>query len=493
MKRIKSIHGDITKLEVDAVVNAANSSLLGGGGVDGAIHRAGGPQILEECVAIRNRQGGCKTGEAVYTSAGLLPAKYVIHTVGPVWGGDKGEKEILLANCYNNSLKMASKLGIKTIAFPNISTGIYHFPKAKAAQIAVDVVKAFLKTHSEIDEVYFVCFDEENFNHYRDLITTGKKFVHSAMLGLAVGDALGVPVEFQHRTMLDNNPVTDMRAFGTHHQPAGTWSDDSSLAFCLADMLTKSYDLDLLARNFVNWYEFGYWSAHGKVFDVGIATSQAITSLRKGCPPALAGGNTENSNGNGSLMRILPLAFYTRHFTVAKRFDCIAEISSLTHRHIRSILACFIYVEMIIELMETGDKWKALQNTRTNVNSFLNNNPICSQAEMDKFHRILLNPINDYEIKSVELFEKNEVYSSGYVVHTLEAAFWCFLNTETYAAAVLQAVNLGEDTDTTAAVTGGLAGIYYGCESFPVEWLNVLVGKNDILRLCDRLEAAVNH
>jgi O-acetyl-ADP-ribose deacetylase (regulator of RNase III) len=162
--------GDITKVTVDAIVNAANSSLLGGGGVDGAIHRAGGPAILEECRNIRARQGGCATGEAVITSGGRLPAKYVIHTVGPVWnGGNKGEEE-LLAAAYRNSLILAVEHGIKTIAFPNISTGIYHFPKEKAAAVAVQTVKDFLADHPQIEQVTFVCFDQESYDLYASQI-----------------------------------------------------------------------------------------------------------------------------------------------------------------------------------------------------------------------------------------------------------------------------------------------------------------------------------
>lgn len=159
--------GDITKIKADAIVNAANTSLLGGGGVDGAIHRAGGPAILEECVAIRNRQGGCKVGEAVITTAGNLPATYVIHTVGPVWnGGGKNEDE-LLANAYNNSLRLAVENNVHTIAFPNISTGIYHFPKDRAAAIALNTVNAFLAATGSTMKVLFVCFDEENYNIYK--------------------------------------------------------------------------------------------------------------------------------------------------------------------------------------------------------------------------------------------------------------------------------------------------------------------------------------
>ena len=166
-KRIELISGDITKMHVDAIVNAANTSLLGGGGVDGAIHRAGGKAILDECMKIRDRQGGCKVGEAVITTAGNMPAKYVIHTVGPVWIQGKRDADDLLANAYRNSLKLAVENQVKTIAFPNISTGIYHFPKEKAAEIAIKIVKDFLSYHKQIDKVVFVCFDEGNYYIYK--------------------------------------------------------------------------------------------------------------------------------------------------------------------------------------------------------------------------------------------------------------------------------------------------------------------------------------
>lgn len=166
--KIEVIQADITEIQVDAIVNAANTSLLGGGGVDGAIHRKGGKQILEECIAIRNRQGGCDVGQAVITKAGNLPSQFVIHTVGPVWNGDKEEKKKLLADCYKNSLELALENNIKTIAFPNISTGIYHFPKDKAAEIAIQTVKEFSRKE-EFEKIIFVCFDEENHSLYKNL------------------------------------------------------------------------------------------------------------------------------------------------------------------------------------------------------------------------------------------------------------------------------------------------------------------------------------
>lgn len=167
---IEVLKGDITKIEVDAIVNAANTSLLGGGGVDGAIHRAGGKAILEECQKIRSRQGGCKVGEAVITTAGRLPAKFVIHTVGPTWNNGKSNEEHLLSSAYYNSLKLALENKVNSISFPNISTGIYRFPKEKAAKIAIQTVSSFLTATNKIEKVIFVCYDDENYAIYNKLL-----------------------------------------------------------------------------------------------------------------------------------------------------------------------------------------------------------------------------------------------------------------------------------------------------------------------------------
>ncbi len=161
--KISVIKGDITKIEADAIVNAANTSLLGGGGVDGAIHRAGGFEILEDCKKIIAKQGGCKIGEAVITTAGKLPAKYVIHTVGPVWNGGNNNETEKLKNCYQNSLKLAQENKCKTVAFPNISTGIYRFPKDKAAKIAISAISEFIENNNNFSEIILVCFDDENY------------------------------------------------------------------------------------------------------------------------------------------------------------------------------------------------------------------------------------------------------------------------------------------------------------------------------------------
>ena len=170
-ERITVIRDDITRMKVDAIVNAANSSLMGGGGVDGAIHRAGGPAILQECREIIARQGSCKTGEAVITTAGDLPARFVIHTVGPIWHGGNNDEARLLESCYHKSLKLAVENDIKSIAFPNISTGVYGFPKKQAANIAVHIVQSFMSTNESMEKVVFVCFDDENLHLYKALLT----------------------------------------------------------------------------------------------------------------------------------------------------------------------------------------------------------------------------------------------------------------------------------------------------------------------------------
>ena len=169
-QRAVLFRGDITRVDIDAIVNAANSSLLGGGGVDGAIHRAGGEAVLDECRRIRARQGGCRTGEAVVTTAGKLPARYVIHTVGPVWNGGNHREADLLAACYRNSLRLTVEIGAQTVAFPGISTGIYRFPKPYAAEIAVREVQTFLAQSTTPDYAVFVAFDEENYRIYQSLL-----------------------------------------------------------------------------------------------------------------------------------------------------------------------------------------------------------------------------------------------------------------------------------------------------------------------------------
>jgi len=306
-----------------------------------------------------------------------------------------------------------------------------------------------------------------------------RDFIKDALLGVAVGDAIGVPVEFKSREELQYHPVTEMTGYGSHHQPPGTWSDDSSLTFCLAEMLCGEYDLDDLARRFINWKSNGYWTPHGRVFDIGIATSTAIDRLERGVSPVLAGGHETSSNGNGSLMRILPLLFFTRSNGIDRRFLIVRAVSSLTHRHIRSVLSCFIYLEVALELLSGKSKMDAYLRTCITVRGFLDETAACSEEEKVHFGRILSGAINK--------LSQDEINSSGYVIHTLEASLWCLLNSWSYKDAVLKAANLGKDADTTAAVTGGLAALLYGSQTIPEDWLALLVKRTEIEDLSRKL------
>ncbi|OXB10339.1 O-acetyl-ADP-ribose deacetylase [Flavobacterium reichenbachii] len=476
---VEILRGDITEIKADAIVNAANTSLLGGGGVDGAIHRKGGKAILDDCIAIRNRRGGCNTGEAVITTAGNLPSKFVIHTVGPVWNNGKNLEVELLQSCYLSVLELAIENDVKTIAFPNISTGIYKFPKKLAAETALNIIYTY-EEKNRFDKIIFVCYDEESFKIYNDIMEDDFDYkIKSGLFGVAVGDALGVPVEFKSREELKENPVQDMMGYGTHYQPIGTWSDDSSLTFCLAESLCKGYDLNDIAKNFVKWYGAELWTPHGKVFDIGIATRNAIHNIGKGHLPELCGGYEEKDNGNGSLMRILPLVFYLRNEKdIEVVYKKVKEVSSITHAHFRSGFACFIYVVYCLEILNGNDKEEAYTRMQDVIAAFLNNHKF-NPAEIQLFDRILKNNIAAYP--------EDEIESSGYVLHSLEACFWCFLNWNTFEGMVLKAVNLGGDTDTTGAITGGLAGFYYGIDNMPQKWILALARKNDIDDLCERL------
>jgi ADP-ribosyl-[dinitrogen reductase] hydrolase len=308
--------------------------------------------------------------------------------------------------------------------------------------------------------------------------------IESGLFGLAIGDALGVPVEFYSRSSLKQNPVSEMIGYGTHYQPLGTWSDDSSLAFCLAESLCKDYDLFDIARNFVKWYSAELWTPHGRVFDIGIATRNAIHNIAKGHQPDLCGGFAEEDNGNGSLMRILPLVFYLQNEKdIEVIYQKVKAVSSITHAHFRSVFACFIYVIYCLEILKDKDKFEAYNEMQNVLAKFLEDkkyNPI----EIQLFDRVLNNDISKYP-------EEN-IHSSGYVLDSLQASLWCFLNSDSYEETVLKAVNLGEDTDTTAAIAGGLAGIYYGIENIPKKWIENLIRTNDIKDLAERLSKNIN-
>ena len=307
--------------------------------------------------------------------------------------------------------------------------------------------------------------------------------VKSALFGLAVGDALGVPVEFVGRSWLKRFPVDDMRGHGTHDQPPGTWSDDSSMSFCLAESLCQGYDLNDIAEQFLAWCYGQKWTPHGEVFDIGNATLSAIERLRsRQLPPQLAGGMDEGGNGNGSLMRILPLLFYTYNRPVEERYALVSDVSSITHAHFRSVFSCFVYLEVARQLLRGRHAQEAYEEGVAIARQFAEAQQF-NRRELFYFSRTL-------QGKLPEVHEDN-IYSSGYVVHTLEASLWSLLTTSSYSEAVLRAVNLGEDTDTSGAVTGGLAGLAYGFDDIPADWVEQLARVEDIEYLCVALAGSI--
>ncbi len=278
-----------------------------------------------------------------------------------------------------------------------------------------------------------------------------------------------------------------MHAYGTHHQPAGTWSDDASLTFCLAESLAAHPEFDDadLANRFLRWFSAAYWTAHGEVFDIGIATSHAFERLSRGTPPAQAGGTGEYDNGNGALMRILPLVFHVAFQDEAAAHDFPAQlaltraVTRLTHGHPRSAVACWLYLTVARHLLRGATPGAAYAAMQREAEEFLLSAEPEIAAELPHFATVLSG--------TLPTLQRQFVRSSGYVVHTLEAALWCLLTESTYAATVLKAVNLGEDTDTTAAVVGGLAGLVYGEAAIPEEWLAVLARRADIEELAERM------
>lgn len=309
-----------------------------------------------------------------------------------------------------------------------------------------------------------------------------EKVVHSALFGLAVGDALGVPVEFKDRDELARFPVLGMKEFGSHGQPAGTWSDDSSLSFCLAESLCQGYNINQIAQYFVNWRSAQMWTPHGRVFDIGIATNYAIHRITQGIEPTLCGGFDVEDNGNGSLMRILPLVFYVKDKNIDEIYQITKEVSSITHAHFRSVFACFIYLVYALEIGKGYNKKEAYHNMQQIIANFLKEKDFNKQ-ELSLFDRILK--------QNISSVEEVDISSSGYVLHSLEASLWCVLTSSSYKETVLKAVNLGGDTDTTGAIAGGLAGLIYGYEAISTEWINMLARKVDIENLCEKFQKSI--
>ena len=306
-----------------------------------------------------------------------------------------------------------------------------------------------------------------------------------ALLGVAIGDAIGVPYEFSSRDEMQDNPATDMIGHGTYNQPKGTWSDDSSMTFCLAESLIGGYDLEDISKKFIRWIDEAYWTAHDKVFDIGITTSIAISRLEK----IIEENNldelkrqkyygVERDNGNGSLMRIIPLLFYIKEMPINEQFEIVWEVSALTHRHIRAAMSCMIYLKLAEKLLEGKNKNDAYTEMRGEIVDLWSKIEF-AEEERVHFERIIQNDIRDTNI--------DDLKSGGYVIEVLESSIWFFLNENSYKETILSIINLGHDTDTSAAIAGGLAGLYYEQKGMPKSWVTSIARLNDIVELGNKL------
>jgi len=285
--------------------------------------------------------------------------------------------------------------------------------------------------------------------------------------GVLVGDAFGLTFQFTSRLAIEADypqpeeiPMLD-----------GLWSDDSSLTLATAHALTGGYEIERIAKNFLRWYYNGEFTPRGYTFDQGNTTSRAIERIAQGIPPLKAGGNGERDNGNGSLMRILPVAYYAyfKLSSVKDRLRLIHEVSMITHAHPRSLIGCGIYSLIIWNILKGMDKMEAYLEAIPTAENFYTGS---FAQELAHYERVLSGRIHEVD--------RAKIRGSGYVVHTLEASLWAFLRNESFTNAVKEVVSLGEDADTTGAVTGGLAGTYYGIESVPQEWLEKIESPDQV-------------
>ena len=325
-----------------------------------------------------------------------------------------------------------------------------------------------------------------------------KNVIKSGIFGVVVGDALGVPVEFSSRAERMADPVTDMREYGTHHQPKGTWSDDSSMMLATMDsmILRGGIRYDDIMEKFGKWLHNGDYTPYGKVFDVGITCTKAIERYKPGTDPRECGGCGEKDNGNGSLMRIMPVSLYAalepdywEKAFINDKVEDIQGVSCLTHSHPRSQIACVLYTSICHELIyrKKNPILSAVQYAIYKTLEYYAfvwedqswfDHEFLKEIKADTYGRLR-------DLTSFRNLPESEIRSSGYVVHTLEAAIWCLLNSDSYTDCVLKAVNLGEDTDTVGAVAGGLAGLCYGYENIPKEWIDIIASKEWVSGLCD--------
>jgi ADP-ribosyl-[dinitrogen reductase] hydrolase len=308
---------------------------------------------------------------------------------------------------------------------------------------------------------------------------TPRDRIIAAIIGTLVGDALGVPAEFSGRSMRDLDPVTGMRGHGTWDQPAGTWSDDGAMTLVAAQsLLDHGWDLQAMMAGFLRWFDECWWTPHGEVFDIGNRTRNSLSLFRIDRDIANCGGDddADNDNDNGSLMRCMPISLWLRHADDTTLITRAGEASALTHAHIRSKLCCAWHALWCRALLAG----KNVRQSAASASRIL----ACAMpaAESGVLKRIIDGSAMD--------LDRRTVVSGGYVVSTLEASLWCVAQHDDFASATLAAVNLGGDTDTTAAVTGGMAGLLYGLDAIPRAWIDSLARRDDVLDLAERFADA---
>ena len=307
-------------------------------------------------------------------------------------------------------------------------------------------------------------------------MNTKLDLIKSGIWGVCVGDALGLPVQFKPRSYMTQNPITNMIGFGTYNQPPGSWSDDGSLTLCIAESLSRGYDLNDIANNFRKWFQTGFLTPYGTAYDIGNSTSSSVKRLLSGTSPLQSGDANMEANGNGSLMRTLPLAylFHFQNTPEDKKLQITKEVSAITHAHPLSVVSCSIYIDFVLQILEGNSIQNSFQKIVADKNKYYQ---LLTKSEQTYFENILE--------KDLKNFTESEIKSSGFVIDSLEASFWCLLNSSTYKETVIKAVNLGEDTDTIAAIAGGVAGIFYGYDTIPDSWIQVIANGSEINRVCE--------
>ena len=308
----------------------------------------------------------------------------------------------------------------------------------------------------------------------------------NGIMGVVVGDALGCPVQFESRDEVARHPVTGMRGYGTFNLPEGSWTDDSSLTIALLESIRRVGEIDLgdIMENFMKWLYDGEFTPYGESYDIGRGTMQAINRYRKNRNAKNCGGDEEWNNGNGSLMRIMPACLYcsvmesSGMYSDRDAIDAIHSVGGLTHAHIRSNIACGLYLFMAkYILFREGSLQERIQEGLTQGFAFYESY-LADKENLHYYDRL----------KDLEAFKSlpaDKIKSTGYVVDALEAAVWSLITTDRFDQALLKAVNLGDDTDTVGAIAGGLAGLYYGYDSIPEEWLSAIKRREWIEEMCE--------